>query len=142
MPSQTDLDQGGTSRQWIRSYLGPSVGWINEPLQNVLVITAAGSYVLDPSTNLVEVNVAGAVTITLPSAANPAAGVQAQPGLFAKNPITIVDVGGFANGNPITIAAKAGETVMGLASIQINSNFGAYTLLPNPQQLTWNSISP
>jgi hypothetical protein len=64
------------------------------PLQNVLPVTSAGTYTLDPSTNLVEVNVAGAVTIVLPSCQTPTAGAQAQPQLFVKNPITIVDVGG------------------------------------------------
>lgn len=143
MSSQTDLDQGGTSRQWVRTYMGPSVGWQYVPLMNVLLITAAGTYNLDPSVSLVEVNVAGAVTIVLPSAANPAAGAQAQPGLFAKNPITIVDIGNHAQATPITIQRNnAGESIMGLASISINVNYGGYTLLPNPVALTWNSISP
>src|SRR6516164_11438278 len=124
-----DLDQSGTSRQWQRTYLGPSVGWIYVPYQNILPVTSAGSYVLDPSTNLVEVNVAGAVTIILPSCQFPAAGAQAQPRLFASNPITIVDVGGNAAANPITIQPFSGaETVMGLSSIKIATNYGGFTL--------------
>src|SRR6516225_4038283 len=109
-----DLDQGGTSRQWSRNYLGPSVGWIMAPYQNILPITAAGTYTLDPSTNLVEVNVAAAVTIVLPSCQFPAAGAQAQPRLFASNPITIVGIGGNAATNNITINPNnVSETVMG-----------------------------
>lgn len=143
MSSQTDLDQGGTNRQWVRTYMGPSVGWIYVPLQNVLLITAAGTYAIDPSTSLVEVNVVGAVTVTLPSAANPSAGAQALPALFAKNPITIVDVGGHANANPITInPASVSDTIMGLASIQIGVDYGGFTLLPNPTTRAWNAISP
>jgi hypothetical protein len=138
-----DLDQGGTSRQWSRNYLGPSVGWIQVPYQNLLPVTAAGTYNLDPSTNLVEVNVAGAVTIVLPSCQFPAAGAQAQPRLFASNPITIVDVGGNAAANPITIQPFSGaETVMGLSSIKIATNYGGFTLQPVPAQKTWTSISP
>lgn len=143
MASQTDLDQGGTSRQWVRTYMGPSVGWQYVPLQNILLITAVGTYAIDPSVSLVEINVAGAVTIVLPSAANPSAGAQAQPGLFAKNPITIVDVGNHAQATPITIQRNnSGESIMGLASIQISVNYGGFTLLPNPTTLAWNNISP
>lgn len=143
MPSQTDLDQGGTSRQWTRSYMGPSVGWVEVPLQNVLLITAAGTYALDPSTSLVEVNTTGSVTITLPSAVTPSAGAQAQPRLFAQNPITIVDIGGHAQASPITIQRNnVGESIMGLTSIQITVNFGGYVLQPNSGAATWNSISP
>ncbi len=143
MTSQTDLDQGGTSRNWVKSYLGPSVGWVWTPEQNVLPITAAGTYSLDPSVSLVTVNVAGAVTITLPSAVTPSAGAQAQPGLFVKNPITIVDVGNNAQAHPVTIQPASGsETIMGLSSIQITVNYGGYTLAPNSALATWNSISP
>lgn len=143
MPSQTDLDQGGTSREWTKSWRGPSVGFIWVPQRNVLQITAAGTYALDPSTSLVEVNVAGAVTIVLPSAVVPTVGPQAQPGLFAQNPITIVDIGGNGAANPITIQAKnINENVMGFASIQLATNYGGYTLTPSSVQKGWTSISP
>jgi hypothetical protein len=143
MGSQTDLDQGGTSRQWVKNWMGPSVGWVMAPLQNVLLITTAGTFSLDPSVSLVEVNVAGSVTIILPSCANPPSGAQAVPGLFVKNPITIVDIGGHATANPITIQRNnAGESIMGLASISLSVNYGGYVLQPIPQSLTWNSISP
>lgn len=132
MASQLDLDQGGTSREWVRAYRGPSVGWIWVPLRNVLIVTVAGTYVLDPSTSLVQVNVNGLVTVTLPSSRDPAAGPQTLPGVFARNPITIVDVGGFADANPITIQANnINETILGLASIQITARYGGFTLKPN-----------
>ena len=139
MTSQIDLDQGGTSRQWGRTYLGPSVGWIYEPLQNVLTIGAAGAFTLDRSTNLVMVNVAGAVTIILPSAVSSPAGAQAQPGTFAQNPVTIVDIGGNANANNITIQPHAGETIMGLPQILISSNYGGYILQPNSTLKLWTN---
>lgn len=143
MTSQTDLDQGGTSRQWTKAYLGPSVGWVSVPLQNILPITAAGTYAIDPSTSLITVNTAGSVTIVLPSCVTPAAGAQAQPGLFAKNPITIVDTGGHAQAAPITIQRNnSNESIMGLTSIQITVNYGGYTLEPISATATWQSISP
>lgn len=143
MASQLDLDQGGTSRAWARQYLGPSVGWIYVPMNNVLAITAAGTYVINPSTSLVTINIAGAVTITLPSAILPSAGAQALPGLFAQNPITIVDIGGNASAHPVTIQPASGsENIMGLASIQLAVNYGGFTLAPNSTLKGWNSISP
>lgn len=143
MTSQLDLDQGGTSRAWVLTYMGPSVGWVRAPVGNVLQITVAGTYTLDPSTSLVEVNIAGAVTINLPSAINPTIPAGAQPGLFVGNPITIVDIGGFAQSNPITIKPASGaENIMGLSSITISVNYGGYSLLPNSILKGWNSISP
>lgn len=145
MTSQTDLDQGGTSRQFTRQYLGPSVGWVTipAPAASVLPITAAGTYILDPSVTLVTVNVAGAVTIVLPSARTPSAGAQVQPGLFVQNPITIVDIGGNAVAHPITINPKSGaENIMGLATISLSSNYGGFTLKPLNDMSGWDTISP
>lgn len=142
MSSQLDLDQGGTDREWERVYRGHGVGYIWMPKRNLFPITAAGTFNLFNSTSLVEVNVAGAVTIVLPTALTPAAGPQARPGDFARNPITIVDVGGHALANPITIQAFGSENIVGLASIQITSNYGAFTLNPSNSQQGWNIISP
>lgn len=148
MASQTDLDQGGTQRQWVKSYMGPSVGWVTVPLLNQLPITAAGTVFLDPSSSFVQVNSTGAVTVVLPSSVNPAVGPQAQPRLFADTSVTVADVGGNAGAHPITIfpfyhvtPGDAGETIMGLASIQISVNYGSYTLAPNSAQKTWNNVS-
>lgn len=142
MSSQLDLDQGGTQRQWVRTYLGPSVGWVYLPGLNLLpTITAAGTYVLLPDTTLVQVNAAGAVIITLPSALNPGVPATTLPALYARKPVTIVDIGGFAQAHPITINPFVGQTIMGLASVQITVNYGAFTLLPNPSG-SWNNISP
>src|SRR6266404_6779238 len=132
MGSQTDLDQGGTARQWVRTYLGPSVGWVDLPGTNPFPITTAGTYILSPDTSLVTVNVAGVVIVVLPSAVNPSVPAGVQPALFAKTPITIVDIGGNAEANPITINPASGsENIMGLASITISVNYGGYTLNPD-----------
>src|SRR5437899_2021620 len=132
MPSQRDLDQGGTSRAWVRVYLGPTVGWVVAPAGNSLLITAAGTYTIDPSTTLIEVQIAAAVTIILPSAINPSVPAGVLPGLFVGNPVTIVDIGGFAQANPITIQPATGaENIMGLSQIQITVNYGGFVLLPN-----------
>jgi hypothetical protein len=141
MPSQLDLDQGGTSREWVSTYLGPSVGWVRLPSRNLLEITAAGTYTLDPSTNLVHVNVAGAVTIVLPPASNPAVPAGVLPGKYGKIAMGIVDIGGFAAAHPITIQAAAGETVLNAASIQIAANFSGYILYPSNTLKGWTNQS-
>lgn len=133
MGSQSDLDQGGSFRQFVRRYLGPSVGWINSPDDNVVPITAAGTTTVLVGTTLVTVNVNGNVTVQLPSSkASVNATAGALPGLSLALPITIVDIGGFVDGSTvlITILPFGAELIMGLASIQIASPFGAFTLLP------------
>lgn len=142
MPSQLDLDQGNTVREWVNVYLGPSVGWIRAPMRNQLGITAAGTFTLDLSTNYVQVNIAGAVTIILPSALNPSVAQGVLPGLMAKVPVSIIDVGGHAAAFPITIQpASVAENIMGLTSIQITSNFGGFILYPNNGIKGWTNQS-
>jgi len=142
MGSQLDLDQGGTSREWVNTFLGPSVGWVRLPARNLLEITAAGNYTLDPSVSLVHVTVNGAVTITLPSAINPTVPAGAQPGLFAKNGIGIVDIGGFAAAHPITIKPASGaENILGLAQVQISANYGGFILYPSNTLKGWTNQS-
>jgi len=137
-----DLDQGGTSRQWSRNYLGPSVGWIDVPLQNLLPVTTDGTYALDPSTNFVEVNVAGAVTIILPSCQTPAAGAQAQPRLFALNPITIIDIGQRCGQQHHHSAEQSERDGHGSRLDQDRDELRGVTLQTVPGQKTWTSISP
>ena len=140
MPSQTDLDQGGTYRQWEKVYLGPSVGWVYTAARNVLLISAAGTYALSYGTSLVQVNIAGAVTIILPSALDPTVPPTALPGPYTKTPITIVDIGGNAYANNITIKPiNVAETVMGLTQIQVQSNYGGYILSPYAAGSTWTN---
>ncbi len=142
MASQLDLDQGGTTREWVRTYLGPSVGWVYLPSRNLLEITAAGTYTLDLSTNLVHVKIAGAVTIVLPSTINPSVPAGVLPGQFGKVGVGIVDIGGFAGAHPITIQpASVAETIMNLASIQITAPYGGFILYPSNTLKGWTNQS-
>lgn len=131
MPSQTDLDQGGTIREWDKIYLGPSVGWVWVPYRSQFNITAAGTYTVDLSSNYVRVNVVGAVIIILPPSLNLTIPEGVTPGKAVRNPISIVDSGGNAAANPITIQPNGTETIMGLVQVQITSNFGGFILYPN-----------
>jgi hypothetical protein len=143
MPSQTDFDQGGTNRSFSKLYLGSSAGFAVVPAA-VLPITTVGTYQLQVGTVTVTVNVSGSVTIKLPSAINPpSAGAGVQGALFADQPITIVDIGGFAGANPITIMpASVAEKIMGQTQIQITDNYGAFTLSPNSAAAGWNALAP
>ena len=52
--------------------------------------------------------------------------------------LTIVDEGGHAQANPITINAAPGETISGVPSISIATNFATVTLRSNPTDGTWS----
>lgn len=129
-----DLDKSGFSHKAQRTYLGPSLGW-TDGQQNVLAVAAGGITAIDLNITLVTVNFNGAVTIQLPKAR----GVGQNLGTLTGNPITIVDIGGFASANPITILPAPGETIMSLASIQIASMFGSFSLTPNVANGGWNA---
>jgi hypothetical protein len=139
MPSQLDLDQGGTFRQTHNVYLGPSIGWVPAPtpVGVILPVITGGTTTVLPGNTLVTVNFNGAVTIQLPSAKASLAGAGANPGTFVQIPLTVVDVGGFAIAHPITILPFGAETIDGLVSISISSNYGAYVLKPNTTTGGW-----
>ena len=140
MASQLDLDQGGTYRQWVRRFLGPSVGWVWTPEDNVLPVVLGGTTTVIQGTTLVQVSVNGAVTIQLPSAkASTTSVAGALPGTFLALPVTVVDIGGFAASHNITILPFGAETIMGLASIAITAAYGGFTLTPNITAGGWNT---
>src|SRR6266487_3842477 len=128
MPSQLDLDQGGTIRQTQRVYMGPSVGWVNAPASVILPVTTTGTTVVLLGTTLVLVNVNAAVAIQLPSAKDAGVPAIGLSGPYIKSPITILPA--------------AGENIMGLSSISLTVNYGGYTLNPSNTQQGWTSISP
>ena len=138
MPSQTDLDQGGTYRQYQRVFLGPSVGWVTFPTDNVLAVTSAVTVSPVNGTTLITLNVAGLVTVQLWNPTQPAIPAGAQPGPFMGLPLTIVDIGGNCSSFNCTILPAAGKTIMGLASISIANDFGGFILRPNLANGNWD----
>ena len=140
MGSQTDLDQGGTFRQYERYWMGPSVGWVTQPQQAVLPITTAGTVAVSRGTNLITLNVNGSVTINLPSAKASPQSPQAIPGQWVLIPLTIVDIGGFAAANTYTINPFGAELISGLATIRLASNYGAFILKPILETGGWTLL--
>lgn len=132
MANPQDLDQGGTFRTWSQVYMGPTIGWVTAP-SSTTHVTAGGTTTVPPGVSMVHVEFNGAVTIQLPPFKQPLGGQAVTPLAYVpSNPIFIVDTGGFATAHPITILPGAGETIDGLASIQITNNYGAVTLMPDP----------
>jgi hypothetical protein len=140
MASQLDLDQGGTFRQWVRQYMGPSVGWVSVPVDAVLPVTAAGGTILQRGTSLVTINVDADVNITLPSAKASPAGPQAIPGQWVINPVTVVDIGGFAGSRTYNIFPAVGENISGLPSVRLASPRGSLIFVPLIASGSWNLI--
>ena len=140
MSSQTDLDQGGTFRQWVKVFLGPSVGWQSVPVDAVLNITATGTYTIARGTSLILINVDANVTINLPSSKASVAGPQAIPGQWYINPVTIVDIGGFASSRTYSVVPNGSETISSLSSVQLASAYGSLILNPILATGGWNLI--
>lgn len=138
MGSQSDLDQGGTFRQYQRVWLGPSLGWQTVPQEALFPITATGTYAISRGTNLITILANANVTINLPSSK---AGLPGPlPGQWYLTPLSIVDIGGFASANTYTINPFGAETISGLASIRLASNFGAFLLKPILETGGWTLL--
>ena len=140
MASQTDLDQGGTFRQWVKQYMGPSVGWVSVPVDAVLNITAGGTYSIARGTSLILINVNASVTLNLPSSRAAPQGPQAIPTQWVINPVTVIDIGGFANPGTINydIFPNGSELISGLSSVRIGTPRGTVILIPILETGGWN----
>jgi hypothetical protein len=130
--SLTDFDQSGTFRLQSTIDLGPSVGKVLVPAA-LLTVTSGGTINVPLGVSVIRINFNGAVTVQLPRFKGAASGPLTQSATWAGMPVVICDVGGFAKANPITVLPGAGETISGLASITIASNFGAVVLQPDVQ---------
>jgi hypothetical protein len=121
-------------------YMGPSVGWQRIMQAAVLEITAAGTYTIARGTTLIKLSANGNVTMNLPSSRASPAGAQAIPGQFVLAPVTIVDVGGFADTNTYRVVPAGAETISGLASVDLASERGSLILEPLLDTGGWNLI--
>jgi len=140
MPSQQDLDQGGTFRQTEKVYLGPSVGWVPKSDQCVVNITSGGTTIILRGMNVILISVPALVTIQLSSSKATLAGPQAIPNQSIIAPTIIADIAGNANNFNIQILPFAGEDIDGLSQIDIVSNYGAYILRPKIATGGWTLI--
>lgn len=140
MTSQRDLDQGGTFRQWTKMWMGPSVGWVSVPVDAVLNITAGGTYTIERGTSVILINVNASVTLNLPSSKAAPQGPQAIQGQWVINPVTVADIGGFANPGTVNydINPNGSETISGLSTVRIGTPRGTVILIPILATGGWN----
>jgi len=120
--------------------MGPSVGWLNVPQQAVFPITAMGTYAIARGTNLITIGVNANVTINLPSSKASPQGPQSIPGQWYLETVTIADIAGFAFANSYTINPAAGETISGLTTIRLQTNYGAFLLKPILESGGWTLL--
>jgi hypothetical protein len=138
MGSQLDLDQGGTFRQWTKMWMGPSVGWVSVPVDAVLNVTTGGVTNILRGTSLILINVDDDVTLNLPSSLAAVQGPQVLPGQWIINPVTIVDIGGFADTNTYDIIPFGSELISGLPSVDLAAPRGTIILIPILTTGGWN----
>lgn len=140
MGSQLDLDQGGTHRQYQRVWAGPSVGWQLVPIQAILNLTAAGTYIIQRWTNLIKLKVAaGVINLNLPSSKATPQGPQAIPIQWVYNPVIITDVLGTASGAlTVNVNPFGTELISGLPQIQLAAPYATLLLEPEFVNGGWN----
>lgn len=90
--------------------------------------------------NLITISPNGNVTINLPSSKASVQGPQAIPGQWYLSLTTVADVGGHAGANVYTINPAAGETISGLATIRLQTNYGAFLLKPLLETGGWTLL--
>lgn len=140
MPSQLDLDQGGTFRQYQRIFMGPSVGWQTMPVQAIITQSIAGTLTLLRWTNLVKLRVAtGVLNINLASSKASAQGPQAIPGQWVYNPVVIIDQSGQAGlATTVNLNPFGAELISGLTQVQLAAPYGTIILEPELVTGGWN----
>lgn len=126
----TDLDKGGVPTQWANVYLGPSLGWQRTQIFPQQSIVVAGTTALSGGAGIVLVNVAGLVTIQLPSCTTWMQEVASQPITAFDRSIWIKDYGGNAATYNITITPNGTDTIDGQASFAIITNYNIIRLYP------------
>jgi hypothetical protein len=130
------IDQSGTFREWVNTYLGPSIGWIMLQAGSVIRLTVGGTYTAEVGVPNFLFYGNTPLTFRLLSVIP----TQGTPYRYGQQPIRIVDAGGHAGSANITIQPFGSETINGAGSIVINTNFGALNLLPDPLIPGWVTV--
>ena len=126
-----DFDQSGLFEPKVRTYLGPSLGWVEQRVKPETVITTGGLTMLHGDASIVLVNVAAATSFSLPSVSSWMRQNFSQPATGFARAIWIKDLGGNASAFPIIVMPFGGEQLDGLnAAITIIQNFALLRLYP------------
>ena len=138
MPLPSDLDKGGAYSQKLRSYFGPTLGWLDEYVLPTVTISSGGVTNLPAGVSLLLIDVAALVTINLPSALVVLQQTSFQPANGIERSIWIKDFGGNAAAFNITINPFAGQFFdKTLASLTIGQNRQLVRLYPLGDGTGW-----
>jgi hypothetical protein len=110
------LDQGGSNCQWVKTWLGPTLGWAMLPVVPELIINTTAALILNNYASRVILK-AAVTSVTLPSvkqwmlATLPLANQAAY-----DRSIWVKDFSGTATASPITFSPNGSDLIDGLAS--------------------------
>lgn len=135
-----DLDQSGNSYQQVRVFRGPSLGWTLTQVKPQTPITAAGTYTMIGGDSLILVNIAGLVTVNLPSVSRWLSEPAYNPNTGFENAVWIKDFGGNAAAFNITVHPFSGDKIDNLAmDFTIVQNRQLLRLYPLNDRTGWIS---
>lgn len=132
------LDQGGSNCQWVRTWMGPTLGWMMLPVVPELEITSAAALVIGPYTSRVILN-AAVKAIALPSVAQwmTASLPLANTSAFDRS-LWIKDLVGQASfASPIVVTPNGADTIDLLASYNIATTNDLIRLYPLTDKSGW-----
>jgi len=133
-----DLDQSGNGWQRARTYLGPSLGWVDTQVKPERRITAPGQYAVLPGDGVIFTDVNGSVTLILPDVVKWVQEAAYQPATAFERAIWVKDLGGKAAFFPIQIVPFGTQTIDGLAMpFQIVQNRQLLRLYPLINMTGW-----
>lgn len=137
MDSLSQLDQGGSNCSWVRTWLGPTIGWVMLPVVPELEVTSAAALVLSPYTSRVILK-AAVKAITLPSVTTwMQAQYQANQAAFDRS-IWIKDYsGGASGGAPIVVTPNGTDVIDSVAAFSIITPNDLIRLYPLTDLTGW-----
>jgi hypothetical protein len=106
-----DLDQSGAGWHKVRTWLGPSLGWVDTQVKPSRYVNVAGSYQVLAGDGIIFVNASGLVTLQLPDVRLWVTEPACQPATAFERAIWIKDLGGNATAFPITIQPFTGQSI-------------------------------
>src|SRR5215467_1252770 len=131
----TDLDQSGHGYQRARTWMGPSLGWVDKLIKPVQLVQSP-AYVVQPGDGIimVQTGIFSTYSIYLPDVNAWVASPAYQPATPLEGALWIKDIGGAASSNTIFIFTFTGQRIDNLdpsiVTFQIVQNHQLLRLWP------------
>ena len=133
-----DLDQSGRGFHKARSYLGPSLGWVETQILPERKINAAGTYQIEPGDSVVLLEAGLPSTFLLPDVKAWQAQNATQPATGFTRGIWIKDYAGNSLTVLVTLVPFGQQTIDGLnQNFILAQNFGLIALFPLVDGTGW-----